>query len=253
MNLITKGLLSFFAVFFIVSCSNSMDDADVQQSVYFNQFIPCQAGPDYSAETMENFVAEWSELVAVYDEMVWAGGYEPASGQQGGWWELQWTSKEAADSAWESWLSNAEAQEWDDSSNNVLECDNTQVGDFDMHGGLNAPDFDWTSFATSSMACRFTDGATEADLMADMDLFNEWVAGNGTGDPFTYGVYMPQDGSDPYDFYWLNWHQTFDAMEAGNMNWIENGTEMQAVFDSHAICDNPELWNSAEFKSELSS
>lgn len=253
MNLIKKSLLSISALIFVVSCSNSMDDADAQQTVYFNQFIPCQAGPDYSAETMENFVAEWNELVTVYNEMVWAGGYAPASGQQGGWWELQWTSKEAADTAWESWLSNAEAQEWDESSNNVLECDNTQVGDFDMHGGVNAPDFDWTAFATSSMACRFTDGTTEADLMADMELFNEWVADNGTGDPFTYGVYMPQDGSDPYDFYWLNWHQTFDAMEAGNMNWIENGTEMQAVFDSHAICDNPELWNSAEFKNELSS
>ena len=84
MNLFSKSLLSIFALIFVVSCSNSMDDGDVQQSVYFNQFIPCKAGPDYSAETMENFVSEWNELVAVYDEMVWAGGYAPASGQQGG-------------------------------------------------------------------------------------------------------------------------------------------------------------------------
>ena len=185
--------------------------------------------------------------------MVWAGGYAPASGQQGGWWELQWSSKEAADAAWESWLSNAEAQEWDQSSRNVLDCDNTQVGDFDLHGGVNAPDFDWTSFATQSMACRYTDGSTQADLMADMEQFNKWVADNGTGDPYTYGVYMPQDSSDPYDFYWLNWHQTFDSMEAGNMNWVENGQEMQAIFDSHAVCDDAELWNSAEFKNEMNS
>ena len=107
MNLISKSLLSLLAIIFVVSCSNSMDDAEAQQTVYFNQFIPCKAGPDYSAETMKDFVAEWNELVAVYDEMVWAGGYAPASGQQGGWWELQWSSKEAADAAWESWLSNA--------------------------------------------------------------------------------------------------------------------------------------------------
>ena len=49
--------------------------------------------------------------------MVWAGGYAPASGQQGGWWELQWSSKEAVDSAWEFWLS--EAQEWDQVFKNV--------------------------------------------------------------------------------------------------------------------------------------
>ena len=67
MNLFSKSLLSIFALIFVVSCSNSMDDGDVQQTVYFNQFIPCKAGPDYSAETMENFVSEWNELVAVYD------------------------------------------------------------------------------------------------------------------------------------------------------------------------------------------
>ena len=100
MNLFSKSLLSIFALIFVVSCSNSMDDGDVQQTVYFNQFSPCKAGPDYSAETMENVVSEWNELVAVYDEIVWAGGYAPASGQQGGWWELIWSSKDAADASW---------------------------------------------------------------------------------------------------------------------------------------------------------
>ena len=254
MNIIQKSFLSIFSIIFIVSCSNSMDDADAQQTVYFNQFIPCKAGPDYSAETMKDFVAEWNELVAVYDEMVWAGGYAPASGQQNGWWELQWTSKDAADAAWESWLSNAEAQEWDQSSRNVLDCDNTQVGDFVFHSsGITSPDFDWTSFTTESFACRFTDGTTEEDLMADMALFNQWVADNGTGDPFTYGVYIPKDSSDPYDFYWLNWHQNIKALEAGNMNWIESGADMQAAFDKHSSCDDSQLWNSAEFKNELNS
>ena len=89
--------------------------------------------------------------------------------------------------------------------------------------------------------------------MADMELFNKWVADNGNGDPYTYGVYIPQDSSDPYDFYWLNWHQNFDTMEAGNMNWVENGKEMQATFDSHAVCDDAQLWNSAEFKNEMNS
>ncbi len=45
MNLISKSLLSLLAIIFVVSCSNSMDDAEAQQTVYFNQFIPCKAGP----------------------------------------------------------------------------------------------------------------------------------------------------------------------------------------------------------------
>ena len=42
-------------------------------------------------------------------------------------------------------------------------------------------------------------------------------------------------------------------MEAGNMNWVENGKEMQETFDSHAVCDDAQLWNSAEFKNEMNS
>ena len=42
MNLISKSLLPFLAIIFVVSCSNSMDDTDAQQTVYFNQFIPCK-------------------------------------------------------------------------------------------------------------------------------------------------------------------------------------------------------------------
>jgi len=103
------------------------------------------------------------------------------------------------------------------------------------------------------MACRYTEGTTQEDLMADMELFNQWVADNGTGDPFTYGVYIPIDSNDAYDFYWLNWHQNVDALEAGNINWLEKGAEMQAVFDTHATCDDAELWNGAEFKNELNS
>ena len=70
MNLTTKGLLPVFAIIFIASCSDSMDEAEVQQTVFFNQFISCTAGPDYSEENMRQYVADWNELVAVYDQMV---------------------------------------------------------------------------------------------------------------------------------------------------------------------------------------
>ena len=76
--------------------------------------------------------------------------------------------------------------------------------------------------------------------MADIALFDEWLEEYDTDDPYTYGVYLPQDTSDPNDFYWLNFHQTFETMESGNMNWYENGAEMQAIFDSHTECDDPD-------------
>ncbi|GIS35669.1 MAG: hypothetical protein Ct9H90mP6_09260 [Gammaproteobacteria bacterium] len=35
-----------------------MEDADAPQTVFFNQMIPCTAGPDYSDENMRKFVAD---------------------------------------------------------------------------------------------------------------------------------------------------------------------------------------------------
>ena len=59
---------------------------------------------------MRKFVADWNALVAVYDQMVWAGGWRaPASGQKNGCGNFNGLPKEAADSAWESWLSREDA------------------------------------------------------------------------------------------------------------------------------------------------
>ena len=66
--------------------------------------------------------------------------------------------------------------------------------------------------------------------MADIALFDEWLEEYDTDDPYTYGVYLPQDTSDPNDFYWLNFHQTFETMESGNMNWYENGAPFSYQF-----------------------
>ena len=54
MNLTTKSLLSIFALIFIVSCSDSMYEADAPQTVFNNQFKPSTAGPDYSEENLRN-------------------------------------------------------------------------------------------------------------------------------------------------------------------------------------------------------
>ena len=193
MNLTTKSLLSIFTLIFIISCSDSMDEVDAPQTVFFNQFIPCTAGPDYSEENLRKFVADWNELVAEYDQMVWAGGLAPASGQQNGWWELQWTSKEASDAAWESWLSREDAQEWDQATNNVLDCDNTQVFDHEFHLGDSESGLDWESYATQSQACRFINGASKSELMADMVLFDNGLDEYKTEEPYNYGLYLPMD------------------------------------------------------------
>ena len=53
-------------------------------------------------------------------------------------------------------------------------------------------------------------------------------------------------------FLWLNFHQSFDGLDAGNANFAENGGDMQASFDEVASCRSPDLYDSYEFRNLLS-
>ena len=44
-----------FILLFVISCSQentTVGEDDLSSRTYFNEFMPCQAGPDYSAENM---------------------------------------------------------------------------------------------------------------------------------------------------------------------------------------------------------
>jgi hypothetical protein len=72
---------------------------------FYNEFIPCTGGDDYSREAAEEMVAEW-RAAGLPGDILGAWGYEPASENNqfpNGWWELQWTTKEAADAGWQQW------------------------------------------------------------------------------------------------------------------------------------------------------
>ena len=256
MNLISKSLLSFLAIIFVVSCSNSMDDADVQQTVYFNQFIPCKAGPDYSAETMKDFVAEWNELVAVYDEMVWAGGYAPASGQQNGWWELQWTSKEAADAAWAEWESNEAAAAWTEKHAGVMQCDGPGRFKFDgifpiefeTYGEKNPSGYFYSEF----YGCKYKEGSGREDAEAFVEGFNNAVAEadySETG--YHYGNYFAHDTStvnpegESADFLWANFTKSKEMNDKASAAFeAEVEEEMRPLFEEFAICgENPDVYH----------
>ena len=39
------------------------------------------------------------------------------------WWELEWESKEAANSAWNELVTNADVMEWTNKYQDVMSCD----------------------------------------------------------------------------------------------------------------------------------
>ena len=75
-NIKYTSIFSITAMLIIAGCSdNSMDQevaiAESAPVSYYNQFVPCVAGPDASPENMRKMIAEWNELEAMSDDLVW--------------------------------------------------------------------------------------------------------------------------------------------------------------------------------------
>ena len=109
-----------------------------------------------------------------------------------------------------------------------------------------------TDFATETYPCNLNDGKSSEDLMAVAQKYDNWVAENGTAEAYFYGIYEALDDDAMFDFLWLNFHQSFDGLEAGNANFAEKGGDMQASFDEVASCRAPDLYDSYEFRNLMS-
>ena len=124
-----KLLLISFVSFLFVSCSteqaSNQSEAFNGESI-FVEFMPCQAGPDFSVENMQEMISEWRSLLTA-DDLKGAWGYFPASESNAfgntGWWELNWSSQDSANAAWSQWASNTEAAAWTEKYESVLSCD----------------------------------------------------------------------------------------------------------------------------------
>ena len=87
-NIKFTSIFSITAMLIIAGCSdNSMDQetasAEAAPASYYNQFLPCTAGPDASPENMRKMIAEWNQLEAMSGDLVWAGGYAPKGDNNG--------------------------------------------------------------------------------------------------------------------------------------------------------------------------
>ena len=96
----------------IVSCGQSSTSSDNSVSYdivgvnFYNEFIPCVPGSDFTQENVDSMMQGWRSL-NISDDLLGAWGYVPATEEsrfENGWWELQWSSKEDADAAWAAWL-----------------------------------------------------------------------------------------------------------------------------------------------------
>jgi hypothetical protein len=219
-------------------------------SYFYNEFLSCTTGPDYSEANLKTIIAKFNTL-NLSSEIVWVGGYVPIEGNnrnKNGWLEIQWTSREAAQAGWELWLADEETQNWNEKSKGVLDCDNTNI--FGYVTQFPAPESielkSWSKFAAAEIACTFKAGKTKKDLAITVRKFIHWLEVSENDDAFSYGIYLPV-GEDSADFYWFNWHSDLDSMARGNAYWDAEGEEVAAKLKEIATCDTPNLYNGAEF------
>jgi hypothetical protein len=247
-------LFSFVFIIFLVSCADSemnetSETPEPNVGPFYAEFLACKAGPDFNQENVANMIAEFNQL-NISDSIGWIGGYAPIEGQNqyagiNGWWEINWESKESAESAWKEWAANEEASEWSSNNASVVDCDTSQILGWNFYLPGEQVIEDWTSFTTATFECTFNEGKTSEDLKANIEEYNQWLADNSSDDPYQYGVYFPQYEAEQ-DFLWLNWHGDMNAMIAGNKNWEETGQAIQAGFDETSTCTTPDIYNSAQ-------
>ena len=250
-------ILSVLSLAVLISCSgsdmssSSSDEGPIYKGPYYNEFLMCNAGSDFTEENVSEMMTAYKEL-PVPDGLGWSGIYSPVGEDHrysNGWWELEWTSKESADEAWNN--PSAEFLAWAEKYEEVISCDGEGRFPWTFYLPRPADSFGPVMgedgyFASEFLACNYKEGKSGPDLRASVIEFNEYLDNNESSGPYFFGVYLPRFDEATSDFLWGNWHASFDGMKAGKENFAENGKAMQAKFDEISTCLSPDYYDSWE-------
>lgn len=239
------------ATFVIASCSNNATDSSTEVTFdlvgvdFYNEFFPCEGGADYTPENVTKMMQAWRSQ-NISDDLLGAWGYAPAAdtnGQDNGWWELSWESKEKADAAWAEWVADEGAMQWAEEHESVISCDGEARRGWVFNWHRDPYSYgqfpDSGQFFTETFVCKFNEGKSESDLANSIALFNEWLDNAENYGSYAYGTYMSVDEDENIDFLWLNFHESADSQAKGAANWLASGGEAAASIAATATCRNP--------------
>jgi hypothetical protein len=269
--IMNKLIMVGFALLTLAACSEVEQEATVASTpvelqtaswdavgeVFYNEFIPCTAGPDFSQESVDSMVAEWREG-GLAPDLLGAWGYAPASDQNqfpNGWWEVTWPSKAAADAVWAQWAENDDAKAWSAKYESVMVCDIPSKYGWDF-SFPRAPDSFGPSpesgnFASAFFACSFNEGKGADDLDATVSAYETWLDGLDAEaiSFYAYGIYSarPETETNGVDFFWGHFHESMEAMRLGSEGWEASGGAAKASLEATATCVNPDIYNSKTF------
>ena len=261
--------MALLSILFLAACSTENEAAveateteaenteTEEQGPPYTEYMTCTPGTDFSDVTVAAMIDEWNDFE--FAEGFWASaGHAPVqSASLGGenvvYWQLFWTTKEAAEAGWAEWANNAEADAWRAKHASVMQCDGQGRRAYDFYWPL-VEDANWggqTQWVTYGHYCKFNDEDGLELLRAAVGAFNEYTLTADNPEPFAYGV-MFHNGENPepfsnYDFFWQNYYENHADAETAYARFNENGSEIQAMFDASATCEGPNASDSYLF------
>jgi hypothetical protein len=247
---------------FVISCS---DSNEVQESkvtwdatnyTMYNEFMQCTAGEDYSQEALDEMIDSWRGL-GLSKSLLGGWGYvsvSPNKSSFNNYWELSWSSKEEADAAWEEWVANKDAMAWSEQSASILQCDGENRDGYEFTFPYDPYAFGESpadgSFAAAFSPCTLNEGMGQDDLNQAIISYNAWLDGidqSQVSGFYAYGIYIPEDKNMEEDFWFGNFHENLETMNAGNELWEATGGEAKAALESVSTCGVPEISNGQVF------
>ena len=247
-------LILTLSAILIVSCAmeeTSNEVAEPLDNEFFTEFMPCKAGPDFNSENMTAMISEWQKLLSADDlQGVW--GYAPDGDSNSvgdtGWWEIQWTSEDSADQAWEEWVQNEQAIVWQEKYESVLQCDGESRNAFDSVFPIPSATYgelpDSGYFYTEVYICELNEGFSKKDAVNFLYGFREAVANADYSDTsYHLGNYFFHD--DPSSFLWMNFTNSKESMNKANASFEADVRDsMFPLFSKFASCgEKPDLYD----------
>ena len=255
-------VLSLALATIVVSCSNENKENDLEANEYsprFNEFMACEKGTEYSAENLSNMISDWRAF-QLSEELMGAFFYDPINEENTfgptAWWELEWSSKEAADAAWEQWSNNEEALEWSEKYLNVVVCDQEGRNSWDLIYPITVDFFgkpnDSGYFYSQYWSCNYKNDANREDMENFIPTHKAFIERSdlqGTG--YHYGVYFDRRSEDAShsnvetSHLWAEWARSAETMDVQNRNFAENGQSTFEIFNEIGACpENPDIYDS---------
>ena len=263
MNKILKlTFLSLILASLAIGCSNENQDNDLGANEYnprFNEFMACEKGSEYSSENLSMMISDWRAF-QLSEEMMGAFFHDPINEENTfgptAWWELEWSSKEAAESAWEQWSNNEEALEWSEKYSDVLVCNQEGRNSWDLIYPISVDFFgkpnDSGYFYSQYWSCNYKNDANREDMENFIPTHKAFIEGSdleGTG--YHYGVYFDRRSEDAShsnvetSHLWAEWARSAESMDVQNRNFADNGQSTFEIFNQIGACpENPDIYDS---------